>query len=359
MTEYKLYDHKLDENALYWTLKDLKRTLSYGATFNTLASPRNVGKSYSAMELCQEQLDKGQSVAWGRYNKIELSASIKAWTQFNPELKPVKSEGSDIKTYADECTGGRISFFTWSRSQNLKGIDEPFKYIVCDEFIPERYTEKTRLDTEFNDWTSVYLSLARRYNPKVVMLSNNIFWMNPFYDKWNVIPFPKGKTLVVKDTLTADIDGDLYKSVRRVVNENIGMSKSMVKATIEQTNVQFSTSAEMQRYYDNATKAEYTKIAKCPDLSIPLESLQLMTDGYYMGFRIYDGQLYISKIKVDISKETAVSEPEYINFEKKHYRSKSYIQYFEPQFNAGNCVFDSGETLTHFLRWIRHNRRMI
>ena len=359
MTTYKLYNNPLDSDARYWTLADTKKTLSYGATYNTLMSPRNVGKSYSCMQLANQELEKGNSVAWGRYNKIELGASIKAWTQFNPDLVPVKNEGSTLKTLVDSCTGGRLTFFTWSVSQNLKGIDEPYKYIICDEFIPDRYTNKTRLDTEFDDWSSVYFSLARDYKPKVIMLSNCIYWMNPFYERWNICPFAKGKTLAVKDILTADIDGETVKSNRRVVSENIGMSKTMIKRTIEETNVMFASSSEMQHYYNNQTKAEYTKIAKCPDMTVPLDYIQLMSDGYYMGTRSYDGMLYVSKIRPDLHKETAVSEPEYIDITKRHYRGKSYVPYYEDAFNAGMCAFDSSETLTHFLRWIRHMRRFL
>lgn len=359
MTEYKMYDKVLDDEALYWTVKDTKKTLSYGSIINTLASPRNVGKSYSCMELLQEQLNKGKEVAWGRYNKPELAPSITAWQKFNPDLVSKKTDNPNLKVYEDPCTGGSITFFTWSISQNLKGIDGEYTYFVCDEFIPERYTNKSRLDTEFADWSSVYASFRRRSDMKVIMLSNNVYWMNPFYEAWNVIPFGKRKTMVTKDIFTANIDGEEIKTIRRTTNENIGMSKMMVKANINANNIMFSSSAEMQHFYDNQTKAEYTTIKKCPDMSVPLESIQLMSDGYYMGYREYDGMCWFCKIKNDETKETLVSEPQYIDIAKRHYRGGMYIKYFEDVFNMGCCAFDCSETLTHFLRWIRHMRQRL
>ena len=356
MTKYKEIVVNRKPEVEYWTVKDLKKLLSYGADIVCATSPRNCGKSYSAMELCYESISKGGYVAWGRYNKVELGQAVTSFKKFAPDMVKFETEDSTCKGLVDPATGGKIVFFPWNRSQNIKGLDFPFDYMVCDEFIPERYTEKTRLDTEFADWNSVYLSLARNNHTKVIMLANCIYWQNPFYLQWGIPPFSKGKILIADSTFSAIIKGKRIETKRRVVCENVAMTEGMIERNLKQIAVGFGSSEDMQHYLDNVTKAEYTTIGQCPVKSIQLENIQLMSDGYYMGFREYDGKYYFVKVKPDYSKETAVSEPSYIDFSKNQYRTPRYNQFFEEAFNSALCVFDTAETLNAFLRWLRHNR---
>ena len=359
MTKYKEITVDRNPEQVFWELKDLKKLLSYGADIVTATSPRNIGKSYSAMQLAYESISKGDCVAWGRYNKIELGQAITSFKEFAPDMIEFKLDNTNCKGLVDPATGGKVVFFPWNRSQNMKGLDLPFQYMICDEFIPERYTEKTRLDTEFNDWNSVYLSLARNYQTKAIMLANCIYWQNPFYLQWGIPPFSKGKILVVDDKFTAKVEDKTYETKRRIVSENIAMTPAMIERNLKQIAIGFGSSEDMQQYLDNVTKAEYTTIGQCPDKKVQLEGIQLMSDGYYMGFREYDGMFYFCKIKPDYNKETAVSEPSYIDFTKNHWRTPKYNQFFEDIFNSALCVFDTPETLNAFLRWLRHNRNRI
>lgn len=352
-------DVKRGKEQPYWELKDLKKLLSYGSDIICVTSPRNIGKSYSAMQLAYESISKGHNVAWGRYNKIELGQAITSFREFAPDMMDFKLDNSTCKGMVDPATGGKIVFFPWNRSQNMKGLDIPFEYMICDEFIPERYTEKTRLDTEFADWNSVYLSLARNETTKCIMLANCIYWHNPFFLQWGIPPFSKGKILVADSTFRADVDGSKYETKRRIVCENVAMTEAMIERNLKQIAVGFGSSEDMQQYLDNVTKAEYTTIGVCPNKNIQLEKIQLMSDGYYMGFREYDGMFYFCKIKPDYSKETAVSEPANIDFHKNQWRTPKYNQFFEDIFNSALCVFDTPETLNAFLRWLRHNRNRI
>lgn len=348
-----------DSNQEFWELKDLKKLLSYGSNIVCVTSPRNIGKSYSAMQLAYESISKGHNVAWGRYNKIELGQAVTSFKEFAPDMIEFKLDNSACKGLVDPATGGRVVFFPWNRSQNMKGLDIEFEYMICDEFIPERYTEKTRLDTEFNDWNSVYLSLARNEHTKCIMLANCIYWQNPFYLQWGIPPFSKGKILIVDSKFNADVDGNKYETKRRIVCENVAMTGAMIDRNLQQIAIGFGSSEDMQHYLDNVTKAEYTTIGKCPDMKIQLESIQLMSEGYYMGFREHGGMFYFTKIKPDVNKETAVSEPAYIDFTKNQWRTPKYNQFFEDIFNSALCVFDTPETLNAFLRWLRHNRNRI
>lgn len=357
MTEIKLYNAPMKEDALYWDVKRLKKLLAFNCDIVGAQSPRNVGKSYSAMSLCQEALDKGKDVCWGRYNAVEMAMARDTWLEFNPELKPLKGMGGpSTKWYVDSATEGRILFYSWNISQNLKGVDYPFVYNVCDEFIPERYTQKTRLDTEFADWNSVYKSIKRSYPMKTVMLSNNIRWFNPFFLGWEIEPFAKGQIQKATTDFTVEAYGQTFKTKRSVAFENVGMSPAIIERVLKDQALEASSSAELQSYIDNATKTEYCSFGPCPDMTIPLASNQCMTDGYYFSWRICNGLAYWTKVKPDISKTTIVAEVESVNPATRHMRDKMIPAWAESWFDAGKCVFDRAETLTAFLRWVRKSR---
>jgi len=357
MSENRFYDAPMREDALYWDIKRLKKLLAYNCDIVGAQSPRNVGKSYSAMMLCQEALDKGKDVCWGRYNSVELSMARDTWLEFNPNLKKIKDMGGlSTKWYRDEATDGRIMFYSWNISQNIKGVDYPFVYNVCDEFIPERYTNRTRLDTEFGDWNSVYKSIKRKYPMKTIMLSNNIKWFNPFFLGWEIQPFAKGQIQKSITDFTVEAYGQTFKTKRTVAFENVGMSPAIIERIIADQALEATSSAELQSYIDNATKTEYCTFAICPDLSIPLSHHQCMSDGYYMSWRICNGLAYWCKVKPDRTKCTIVAEQDNVNPLTNHIRDRMIPQWAEDWFDNGKCVFDKAETLTAFLRWVRKSR---
>lgn len=350
-----LVNHK---DKAYWDIDALRYLLSLGNPGDVFIanSPRNYGKTYSAIELAKEALERGESVAYGRYNKPELATSISDWLNKCPELVPIKIEGSQLKWFEYPKTGALIAFFIWNIAQNVKGTDWPFKYIICDEFIPERYTKKTRLDTEFSDWTSVYKSLARSYNPTVIMIANNIQWINPFYIGWGIMPVNKGDIDRYTTTFNITVDGEQYKTRRTIVIENCPATPPIIKRNLKQQAISFNSEAELKRYFDNETKKEYTKIAKCPDLTTPLMNVQIMSEAYYMRPRSYNGLLYWSKVTHDRSIKTITSEGQYVDYEQNTFRNKPTNQALEDVFNNGLCVFDTPETLNAFMRFLRHNR---
>ena len=359
-TIIKSFDSRLKShpNEKYWTIRDLKYLLSLGGKGDIFIanSPRNYGKTYSAIELSIECLRAGQSIAYGRYNKPELASSIADWLVKCPELIPIKVEGSQLKWFEYPGTGSRIAFFIWNISQNVKGTDWPFQYIICDEFIPERYTNKTRYDTEFKDWSSVYKSLARSYNPTVIMIANNIQWVNPFYIAWDILPVNKGKIDRYTKYFNITVDGENFKTHRTIVIENVPATKEIIKRNLKQQAISFNSDAEMMRYFDNETKQEYTAIAKCPDMTKPLINVQIMSMGYYMRPRAYNGRFYWQKVQHDNTVVCVTSEPEYVDYDQNTFKNKSVNDGLEDSFNNGQCVFDSTDTLMAFMRFLRHNR---
>lgn len=357
--EIKYYDAHHPDDMKYWDIKCLKRLLGYHADAYGAQSPRSYGKSYAGMELAREAIERGESVAWGRYNKLEAGQAYNTWLEHCPNLVPMKVPDSPFRWLVDECTGGRICTFMWNISQNAKGIDHPFKYMICDEFIPERYTAKPRMDTEFQDWDSVRKSIVRNWGTKIIMFSNNIYWQNPFFLKWGIPPFPKGQIIQKTDTLEADLEGEHIKQNRTIVFENVAGTKGIIKRNIREQMLSFSSNAELQRYFDNETKQEYTAIGECPDMTIPLMRAQYMSDGYYFNFRVCDGHYYWVQVKPDLGKITYVSEPEYIDMTRNHYRDVTIYKVMEDMFNAGKCVFDSADTLQAFYRFLRNSRTRV
>lgn len=348
-------NHKDDME--YWDLRALKKLVGYNGDVVGAQSTRNYGKSYAGMQFANEFLEKGLNVAWGRYNKPELATSLQTWKTFNPLLKEVSVKNSNGQTYLiDESTGGKILFFSWSVAQNLKGIDEPYEWMICDEFIPERYTAKTRMDTEFADYNSVFKSIARSYGTKQMFFSNCIYWFNPFFIGWGLPPFGKGKIAVMDDRFKVEIDGHTFKTERRVVWENVAGTHAIIQRNLKQSSLEFGTESELTAYFNNETKAEYTTIEKCPDMSRPLNNIQFMTDGYYFGFRMCNGMAYFTKINPSLDIDTYVSEPAYIDIRRRHYRNAKMGVELEEMFNNAQCAFNSPETLTAFLRFIRHLR---
>lgn len=358
MSQYvKYFDAVHNPKKPYWDYDDLKKLESYNADICIAESPRNFGKSYAGRFACMKEMDKGETVGWLRYNKPEMAKALQTWKAYNPELVEVKNSGG---TYLeDPCTAGRVLLAQWSISQSNKDTDLPFTRLVYDEFIPERYTNKTRLDTEFDDWYSTDTSLSRSYNPKKLMIANNIFWFNPFFLSWGIFPFSKGKIAkyTLKDKLT--IDGYDISYNRVIAIENVGATPAIIQRNIQQQSLRFNNNADLMAYYDNQTKQEYTTIAKCPDMKKQLENYQIMTEGYYMNFRFYNGIMYWTKVNPNYDLDTYVSEPSYIDITRKHWRRIDISRELEDCFNVGMCAFDSGETLLAFMRWIRHLRGRI
>ena len=94
-------------------------------------------------------------------------------------------------------------------------------------------------------------------------------------------------------------------------------------------------------------------------MSIQLAPLQLMSQDYYMGYRVCNGSMYWTRTRPRTDIETYVSEAAYIDASKKRFRDPSLSPQIEKYFNEGRCIFDSPETLVALQRWLFHNRQRI
>lgn len=354
----KYYDARLPNNKPYWDVKDAKLMVSHHSDINNPTSPRNYGKSYALRVLSTEYMDKGEIVGWGRYSKNEMAKAISAWQSFNPELEKSKDDIGNI-ILTDPVSEGRVMFFYWKNAHNNRDTDYPFCLLTYDEIVPPRYTEKPRLDTEFNDWYDTDTSFSRSYNPIKFLICNNIVWQNPYYLQWDIVPFSKGKMQKTITHFDIKMESGDFNIDSSVLVWNIAGTDAIIKRNIQQQALKFRNPEELQAYYDNETNMEYTTIGKCPDKKVQLENYCLMSQGYYIGIRSYAGKLYFEKVNWNRDIDTYVSEPAYVDINKKHFRYQGLSKEFEDWFNAGICIFDNAQTLNAFYRWLRHNRQRL
>ena len=359
MREIRDYPTRHDPSKAFWDLSCLKKLLSHNADFSIATSPRNYGKTRAAMDLTMECIDRGENVVWERWDKKGLAKTVDTWKNYHPDLKPSGLGDGDGVILTDESTGGRIYCIPYGLSDNIKGLDIPdLVWEIKDEFIPEVYRVKTRLDREFDASMSVRKTLKRNSGMRSIYLANCIAWQNPYCWAWEIGAIDKGITRKFIDTATIEVDGYTFSEERVIVWENVAATPKIIERNMR-SDMAAMSEQEMINYYNNETKMEYTKIEECPDKNIQLQPVQLMSNGYYMSYRIYGDRIYFVNVKPRFDIPTYVSEPQYIDPNKKHYRYPQLEKQFEEHFNLGRCIFDSPKTIMAFQRWMWHCRQRV
>lgn len=343
----------------YYTIDDLKIDLSYDTDYTVLTSVRNVGKSYSAMQYAYELIKQGKTVLWERYNKDEFAMSVRTWENFAQDLIPIKGS---IKTFEHELSGGKLLMIQSSVASNIKGYDDELDKLpvleVKDEFLPVRYTNNTRFLNEFSDAMEIRKTFKRNSDMRSLYLGNNLNWMNPYTVAWSIPPVNSGDVLRIIDTYNIKHGNQEYQSSRSILWHSIKPTQKML-SRIFKNEISSLNQSSLNEYFDNQFYKEYENIAKCPDMKIQLSQYEIMSNGYYMNFRIMDGKLYFCRVSHDKNKPVYVSEPEYIDIDTDHLRVKSLGKQLEDYFDAGRCIFDSMNTYYAFFRWIVNLRKRL
>ena len=357
----KSYKTDYPDDMLYWGIKQLKKNLSYGCDYTIATSPRAGGKSSAAIQLFDETLRDGYNVAWCRYNKSQLGMSFTAFKKWYPDIKK-EAIPHNNNAFLGVIPGyeQKIVFCPWNLSDNAKGIDVPnIKYQVMDEFIPEFYTTKTRKETEYTSAMSVRTSLNRSGIMRSICLANCIYWLNPFSLAWNFPPVDVGTIMTIRQPANITLDnGEIKRITQSYCWENVKFTPAMIDRVIHNDGGSM-TIEELESYYNNATKQEYSKIEKCPKMNINTVNYQLMNDRYYFSYRNYNGCFYFCKIRPNFSIPTYVDKPEYVDLGIKHYRYPNLTKTYETYYNTGRCIFDSNETLMHFQAWLWNLRKRV
>lgn len=348
--------HKAEKE--YWDVKDLEYLLSFNCDYTVVSSVRNLGKSYAGMTHARMQIEKGKTVLWERYSKDEFGMAVKAWQATAPNL--VKTDTKGYHEYVDEVTGGKLLLVQTSVATNLKGYDDlPDKLPVFeykDEFLPVRYLNANRFLNEYSDAMEIRKTFKRNGPMRSIYLSNCLNWMNPYTVNWNIPPIDTGKARIVYDTYSVKLGNETISDTRSIIWESVKPTDAQIRRILR-TEVSSMNVKDLDSYLDNEFYKEYNKVERCPDMSVQLQPIQLMSEGYYMSYRIYNGRYYFCKVKPNKTVNTYVSEKACIDIDTQHYRYPAMAKDFEDKFNDGLCIFDSSQTLMAYQRWLINLRK--
>lgn len=349
-----------DKSKEFWDVQDLKYLLGFNCDYTVVSSVRNLGKSYAGMTLALDEIKQGHTILWERYNRDEFRLAVKTWENFYPEFgKPVNAGG--YLEYTDENTGGKLLLCQCSVATNIKGYDDVLeklpKYEIKDEFLPVRYLDNRRFIHEYNDAMEIRKTFKRNGRMRSIYLSNCLNWINPYTVAWEMYPIDSGYARHVIDTYTIKLsDGTKISESRSIIWESVKPTDTQIKRILR-TEISSMNVNDIDDYLNNEFYKEYSKIEKCPDMSVQLEPIQLMSEGYYLGFRNYQGRLYFCKINPNSTYPTYVSEKQYIDIDNMHYRYPELGGQFEDYFNRGLCIFDNTKSYMAYQRWLINNRK--
>lgn len=348
-----------DKNKPFYDLADIDYLCSFNTNYIIINSIRNLGKSYAGMMHAKRNIDRGKTILWERYNKDEFALSYGAWCNTFPDLVPVTDKG--LKYLVNEETGGKAIMIQTSVANNLKGYDDVLEHLPVfeykDEYLPIRYLQNNRLLFEFEEAMEIRQTFKRNGNMRSIYLGNNLNWINPYSIGWELTPVNTGFAKIFYDTYSVTVNGEKVSKTRSILLESPKPTQAQIKRILESKVTSSGVDVDLEGYLDNTFYKEYDKIAKCPDMTVQLSEYELMSQGYYFGFRIFEGRYYFTRIKHASGKTVFVSEKEYIDIDEKHFRRKELASLLEDAFNKGLCIFDSTNTLMAYYRWLINNRK--
>ena len=335
---------KYNDDDEFWKADKL---LSYDADIMIAMSIRNLGKTYSAMQLIKNKVSKGYACCWSRWSDGETKLAMSEFfdgedigknSDKNVWVKETLNSSAYKITHVE--SGGTLYFLSVKMAYKHKGLDiASLKYWVWDEFLPEFYenqTHKNELNLKFN---SLYTTL-RRNNPnfRVLLLSNNISWFNALYEQWGISPFPSGeiRTFIQKSNVKLH-EGFKLPEIR-VVMESVLPTKKQIERVIRDEIMKGSASKIID-YLNNVTRDNFTLYEKCPDLSIPLHPADWVYLGKTYTFRIYKDTLYWIESKPRDCYKWTTNRDEVTDIIKK---DVSMIPIFQRYYDTSKMRFENG-----------------
>lgn len=180
---------------------DFNLIYSYECIFNYLIGGRNAGKTYGFKKRgINDFLTKGKQFIYMRRYGTELKGKdnmVKPVTQFFDDI--IKNEefpGHEYKVkggefFIDDKVCGY--YFPLSVAKKYKSTSFPLVDLIgYDEFIIKEDMTTRYLQNEVEDFLEMYETIARPLvkpiPTKVFFMSNNISYMNPYFDFFNLLP---------------------------------------------------------------------------------------------------------------------------------------------------------------------------
>lgn len=335
--------------------------MSVQADISISQSIRNIGKSYDGMiKMIKQMCDKGLSVAWLRWDLGELAVSMANFEDLlNPEeYKEEKHKDLDVKCYKNINNGACIWFFAVKQATKYKGFDKPINWVVYDEFIPEFYDIKTRRDTEFNKFMSLWVTLKRDNKPfKGLLMSNCIDWFNGYTMAWKIKPFNSGEIRIFDSEMSINFDGTIINNKIRIAFENVRPTPAMINRVLKEEMLKGNDISTIKRYLDNETSTQYNLIAQCPNMKIPLYGIQFRRNDKYYSYRLFNDCLYFVETKKRDSITTDVFS--LVNIKENEVRRPKIGKYIEDLLNLGLVRFDNGHTYNAIIMGLWDYRKSV
>lgn len=183
------------DTSIYWNINKL---LSYNALWNWVIGERGVGKSYNAKKhVINHFIKTKKQFVWIRRHKVDLKTAIGSNTdkKFFENLDFINhndmSITSDDKLYYISYKSKIMGYALSLRdAEAIKGTEfKNVDYIVFDEFLVgdggTRY-----LKDEINYLLSIYETIARFRDVKIICLGNATSIFNPYFDFFKLsIPY--------------------------------------------------------------------------------------------------------------------------------------------------------------------------
>ena len=347
----KTYNLTYPDEQLYYSLD---KVLTYNADVYFIQSIRNLGKSFSARKLVKNSMNKSYNCAWLRWDKTETAT---ACDKFSSSYNLLKGKVPDsniqyvINDNADNDT--KCYFLSVKGAMSYKdfGIDN-LRYVIYDECVPEHYDVKTRRETEFKKLMSLFNTIKRDSDAKLIMISNCIDWFNPFTSAWEIYPFNAGIVKIFYKTMI--INGRKYDM--RILVENVKPSVAMVNR-VAQLEVLRGNVKTVEQYFNNVASTKYNLIADCPDLNLPLADIQLRVGENYFSYRKNNGILYFTKTgyRDGVDVDTA----DIHDIRKGEYRTREIGPTLEQMINTGIIRFNDGHTYNAILQCVYKYRERL
>lgn len=347
----------------YW---DGDKLFPYMGDCNTIISfsIRNIGKTYAVFKHLRKQIDKGNTVAISRYDRIELSVTITDFLRYyesHDEDGNLITQYKQVKTQIKETpvkifefpNGARVYFFAVKDSPNLKGLEIPnITRWYIDEIVPLRYKYQTRKYREFEDFIQLYHTIVRTSFDKlrVIMTANCNNWSNPYCIGWDIPKFKEGH--ILKIVKSENIDGTFFKM--SIAIENVKASRAMCVRFIK-TEIQAGRKIE-------DVKEELNGYARDPDCFISIVDNAVDT-GYQIKFKGEIYGLYCKNHKTYVKKEAKNdNKNQYLltpaEYDKDFIFDNNFVNTIEKLLNYNRLRFDSRKTESNIRLgvWLSHTK---
>lgn len=180
---------------------DPQKLFSYNAIISVVMGERGCGKTYAGKEKMIKDFKKGYQSIYVRRTRTELDkVKEKVFNdiaQNYPEL--------DIKVKGDIAyINGEIFcyFIALSQAHQFRSASFPLvNFIFFDEYISPKAGSSQFLNNEMTVLLDLLSTVFRLRRPKLYISSNNVTYVNPLFDFFNIEPKPNDRFIKKKNGL--------------------------------------------------------------------------------------------------------------------------------------------------------------